>query len=140
MKKLVELKQEGKLNVCDQLSISQEELFAVHIEVTKEERPLNIVNFHSLGGQLPLTDDVKAMLAGEKGEVILPEGEIKIPDQYDENVAVGEDAVILVGGSCCKVCRIYIKEEEQDGHCKARQHFDSYVEYLKRVVSKFFTV
>lgn len=134
MKKLSELKAEGKLSPSDLESTSQEELFAVHIEVTKTEKPLNIVNFHSLGGREPLTDDVKDMLAGEKGEIVLPEGEIKIPEQYDENIAVGEDAVFAVGGSCCKVCRIYIQVGEQPGHCKSRQHFDSYVEYLKRVV------
>jgi len=133
-KKLIELKQEGKVYVTDQESTLQEELFAVHIELTKEEKLLNIVNVHSLGGQQPLTDDIKSMLQGENGEIQLPTGEIKIPENFDENVAFGEDAIFKVGGSCCKVCRIYISEGEDSDHCKSRQHFDSYVEYLKRVV------
>ncbi|ODM93866.1 hypothetical protein Ocin01_12816 [Orchesella cincta] len=133
LKKLLQLKEEGQI-VTDQETTSQEELFAVHIEINKDERPLNIVNIHTLGGRVPLTDDVKDMLQGEKGELVLPEGEIPIPDKFDESVAVGEDAIVVVGGSCCKVCRIYINAGEEGAHCKGRQHFDSYVEYLRRVV------
>lgn len=86
----MELKQEGKISVIDQESTLQEELFAVHIELTGDEKLLNIVNVHSLGGQQPLTDDVKAMLQGENGEIQLPEGEIPIPDKFDENVVFGK--------------------------------------------------
>lgn len=92
MKKLLELKEAGQLTNADLQSTSQDELFAVHIEVSKEEKPLNIVNFHSLGGRQPLTEDIKAMLAGEKGDIVLPEGDIAIPETYDENVAVGKYA------------------------------------------------
>lgn len=113
MKKLVELKQEGKISVLDQENTSQEELFAVHIEVTKDDKTMNILNIHSLGGRQPLTDDIKNMLAGEKGEIVLPEGEIAIPEKFEENTIIGKQFckhhVIPCNGSylitVCVTCR-----------------------------------
>jgi len=131
-----ELKTEGTTPLGEQESPFQDELFAINMELARDERPTNAITIRSLDGKESLTEEMKEILKNDRGEIVLPTGEIPIPQEYDENVEIGEESIVGVSGSRCRVCRVYIADDKDvTGHCKTREHFNMYVSFLKRVVS-----
>ncbi|CAG7829914.1 unnamed protein product [Allacma fusca] len=134
LRKLAELKEQGA-DLEEQESSLQNELFSINLELGKDERPSSILNIRSQDYKQPLKDDLKEMLKNDKGELVLPEGEIDIPKEYEENKSYGEEAVLNVEGACCKVCRVYIANRNDiDMHLKSKPHYGMYVSYLKKIV------
>ncbi|XP_021956802.1 uncharacterized protein LOC110852931 isoform X3 [Folsomia candida] len=112
----------------------QDELFSIHIELNMEERVTNAITIQSRDGKEPLTEEMKEILKNDRGEIVLPDGEIPLPKEYSNELMVGADAVVAVNGNRCRVCRVYIPEDKSvDSHCSSREHFNQYVSFLKRV-------
>ena len=94
LKKLAELKAAGK-NLEDHESTTQGELFSLSIEIGQDEHPSNCITVRNLDWKIPLKDDLKALL---RDDMDVPEGEIIIPQKYDETVAVGKMNWSLLSG------------------------------------------
>lgn len=137
LQKLAEIKAEGSVPLEEHESTFQDELFTIHVDLNREERVTNVVTVKALNGKESLTEEMKEILKNDRGEIVLPEGEIPIPKEYSSDLTVGADAVVAVNGNRCRVCRVYIPEEKSvDEHCSSREHFNQYVSFLKRVVSE----
>jgi len=143
LKKLADLKAAGSTTegngptLEDQETPSQDELFAVYVDLARDERTTNAITVKSIDGKQSLTEEMKDILKNDRGEIVLPEGEIPIPETFVANgEPVGEEAIVEVSGSRCRVCRVYIPEDkDKEEHCKTKDHFQNYVSFLKRVVS-----
>jgi hypothetical protein len=139
LQKLADIKNTAgsEVSLEEQEVPSQDELFAVYLDLARDERPTNALSIRSSDGKQSLTEEMKEILKNDRGEIVLPEGEIPIPEAYKEGGdAVGEEAIVEVSGSRCRVCRVYIAEEkDKNVHCKTKEHFHNYVSFLKRVVS-----
>jgi hypothetical protein len=134
LRRLVELKGEGADMTCHE-SATQDELFAISIDMSGDDHITNAITIKAIEPQVVVKDDMSAMLNNGKDDLAVPEGEITIPETYDEAVAVGEEAIMTVAGSCCKVCRQFIADEaDVQPHLKSKTHFNIYVAHLKQLV------
>ncbi len=141
MKTLQKLKDENGTSalLTDQESPNQDELFTIYMELNPDERITNAITIKSKDGRESLTEEMKDILKNDRGEIVLPDGEIPLPKEYNKELMVGADAVVSVSGNRCRVCRVYIPEDKSvDEHCNSKEHFSQYVSFLKRVVSKIF--
>lgn len=88
LKKLVEAKEKGD-NVEDSESTSQETLFAVNVEIGKDDKQINIFKFKGAEFKGPSKEELREMLKEENGQFVLPEGEIVLPGEYQEDTVYG---------------------------------------------------
>ena len=89
LKKVVELKGEG-VDIPEAESPNQDDLFYIHVDIGREEKAINILSVKPADYKIPSKEDLKEMLKEENGELVLPEGEIELPKEYDENIKYGE--------------------------------------------------
>lgn len=60
--------------VTEHESLTQDELFTVHMELNRDERPLVGITIKSLDGRESLTEEMKEILKNDRGEMDLPDG------------------------------------------------------------------
>jgi hypothetical protein len=91
IRRLYEIKAEGR-ELDEQESPTQDELFAINLEMNSEDLPTNFITIRNSDWKVPSKEDLKELLQDENGQVNIPEGEIIIPKdkEFDESVAVGK--------------------------------------------------